>query len=353
MSGDALFKAIEDNNLSIVQQLIRIGGDVNVVEHHCALLTHAVAKESVDIVQFLIENGANLNYDLNPPLCAAAERGNVEIGRILLARGADKSIHNNGYHRWTPLHYSSRDAKCLPFARFLIENGADINAVDENGETALFRAVSASLLDTVQYLTSNPGCNVNVRDRNGQTPIWFVDDENVALMRILIDAGADIDFIDESSRNLMYAHRNRPAHVRFLLACNAAVNPPGTSIVYFQIDDCKLSQYLLLAAGVAPFQCFLKPKPHERAIAWSKTTISKERIDFIRERATTICIGLQTLELSALELMAIVDCACEPFSRCVPLHTKWKIVTTVKHFQVALGSDGDNNNDDNDNCDDW
>jgi hypothetical protein len=64
-----------------------------------------------------------------------------------------------------------------------------------------------------------------------------------------------------------------------------------------------------------------------------KREIARTRIDLIRRRAADICIALHARDISAHEMMQIVEFACEPFSNCVPLHAKWAIVTTVKHFR--------------------
>ena len=49
----------------------------------------------------------------------------------------------------------------------------------------------------------------------------------------------------------------------------------------------------------------------------------------IGDEATTICIGLQDLELPALVALEIVDAA---IPNAIPMHKKWDLVTAVKHF---------------------
>jgi hypothetical protein len=54
-------------------------------------------------------------------------------------------------------------------------------------------------------------------------------------------------------------------------------------------------------------------------------------IGFIRERATEICIGLQSLELPAFVTLKIVDEAVHENS--IRMWAKWELITAVKHFQ--------------------
>jgi len=52
--------------------------------------------------------------------------------------------------------------------------------------------------------------------------------------------------------------------------------------------------------------------------------------EIIRERATTVCIALQDLELPAFVTLKIVDAL---LPNKVKMHSKWQLITAVKHFQ--------------------
>jgi hypothetical protein len=54
-------------------------------------------------------------------------------------------------------------------------------------------------------------------------------------------------------------------------------------------------------------------------------------IDFIRERATEICIGLQVLKLPAFVTLQIIDAAVHENS--IRMWAKWELITAVKHFR--------------------
>jgi hypothetical protein len=49
----------------------------------------------------------------------------------------------------------------------------------------------------------------------------------------------------------------------------------------------------------------------------------------IRDRAATICIAMQDLELPALIALELLDAA---FPNDIPMHKKWQLVTAAKHF---------------------
>ena len=61
--------------------------------------------------------------------------------------------------------------------------------------------------------------------------------------------------------------------------------------------------------------------------------------DMLRENKTQISnICLSLTELPALQLVMIIDEACS-MARHIPLHIKWKMVTTIKHYHSNLKID--------------
>jgi hypothetical protein len=54
-------------------------------------------------------------------------------------------------------------------------------------------------------------------------------------------------------------------------------------------------------------------------------------IGMIRERATEICVGLQSLELPAFVTLTIVDEAVHENS--IRMWAKWELITAVKHYR--------------------
>jgi hypothetical protein len=55
----------------------------------------------------------------------------------------------------------------------------------------------------------------------------------------------------------------------------------------------------------------------------------------IRDRAATICMAMQDLELPALITLEVLDAA---FPNDIPMHKKWQLVTAAKHFHQRRGT---------------
>ena len=53
-------------------------------------------------------------------------------------------------------------------------------------------------------------------------------------------------------------------------------------------------------------------------------------LSMIREPSFDLLVGLQDLSLPALVTLEIIDAA---FPNSIPMHLKWKLITTVKHHE--------------------
>ncbi|NQT13621.1 MAG: ankyrin repeat domain-containing protein, partial [Planctomycetes bacterium] len=143
-------------------------------------------------------------------LAEAAARGDVERIDSLVAEGVD--VNARGEEGLTPLLYAMLGTTTRGFQR-LLERGADPNYQLENGDSAVTWAAGGRdpervkiLLEMLKILIAR-GADPNLRDlpsmpRNANstisrpTPIYHARGHESA--RILIKAGADVDFQDDS-----------------------------------------------------------------------------------------------------------------------------------------------------------
>ena len=73
----------------------------------------------------------------------------------------------------------------------LLEKGADINAADKFGSTALHRAVSKGNISIIELLLNQRCLNVNAADCEGNTPLHIAAEEtkvDIAKMLLKHDA---------------------------------------------------------------------------------------------------------------------------------------------------------------------
>jgi uncharacterized protein len=156
------------------------------------------AVSSIDVVKKLAARGANLNARMTKkanlnntrlneigatPFMLASLTADAELMKTLVALGADPSIGNAdnstplmaaaGLATRSPGEDAGTESEVLDAVKLLLDLGADINAVDRNGETAMHAAAYKNLPQVVRYLAGR-GATIavwNKDDRFGWTPL--------------------------------------------------------------------------------------------------------------------------------------------------------------------------------------
>ncbi|XP_076468467.1 ankyrin repeat and SOCS box protein 16-like isoform X2 [Babylonia areolata] len=139
------------------------------------LLGH-IRGSNLEQVMELLHNGHDVNRvsedDRLSPLGVACQHGRLEVARILLDHGADVSVP--GPEGQMALHLlcgaEERCSDMVELGDLLISHGASIDAADNMGKTPVLRACESEDHKLVRLLC-NAGCNVNIHDYNGDSPI--------------------------------------------------------------------------------------------------------------------------------------------------------------------------------------
>lgn len=152
--------------------------------------------ENEDFAEFsrLVDAGAHLaavNKLGETPLYFAAEKGRLEMAKILIARGADaRALTPTGE---TVLHAAAM-IESSALTTVLIQAGAEIDRANSDGETPLHWAAMTGTFLAVKAL-ADAGANLDVQDqRAGNTALhaaaWHND---IVLIHYLLSKGARTD----------------------------------------------------------------------------------------------------------------------------------------------------------------
>lgn len=116
----------------------------------------------------LIELGASINPPRSDfsPLHVAILKDREDVFNVLMKAGAD--IHALDLNGQTPFFRAASMGKAL-FASALAHAGADIDAKNKQGETALHVACSRDNIEIFELLKSL-GADMHIKDEKGQTP---------------------------------------------------------------------------------------------------------------------------------------------------------------------------------------
>ena len=180
-------------NLEIKNNILFRDGDR--VEQMCSqvsVLWIAAAVNHFSMVKLLVEHGANVNHTTqtnSTPLRSACYNGNLET------------------------------------IRYLISQGADVHIAKENNDTNLAVSVYCGHLNVANYLVNELGCDVNLCDNDGRSPLYdAVNGGSLELVQFLIDHNAQNfrEPIDQMSP-LMWAAEKRRVDIMDIIACSCTI----------------------------------------------------------------------------------------------------------------------------------
>jgi ankyrin repeat protein len=137
--------------------------------------------------------------ELEDQLINSARSGRVDEVKSLLDKGAN--INARDAKGQTALIWGIQN---IDIVRLLIEKGANVNAYDKDGRTALMQAVfsySGSL--NIVRLLIEKGADMNVRDEyGGNTALMYaVSSPKADVVRLLIEKGANLNVTDKLGLN--------------------------------------------------------------------------------------------------------------------------------------------------------
>lgn len=173
---------------------------------------------------------------LNKQLFDAFNKDDINACQRVLAAGADVcAADSNG---WTPLHHAA-DKGWLDICKILLSKGANVDAKDNsNGWTPLHRTVDKGLIDICKILLGK-GASVDAKDNSGLTPLYYVVasdfwglgdrfsiSDHLGVGRLLVDKGANVNAKDKEGNTLLHytAKDGRLYACKFLLENRADVN---------------------------------------------------------------------------------------------------------------------------------
>jgi ankyrin repeat protein len=175
-----------------IRALVKAGGKINARDDEGDTpMSLAVGnRTSTELIDVLMEVGAEIDRGATSPLQMAASSGNEQMVRHLISRGADPRESANksvGGPLWSAI--ASRNGAIV---QMLLKAGAEVNAGHEK-ENALDAAALHGLLDITRMLL-DAGADPNHRDSQGQTPLMSaVFSKRPEIVEMLLGAGADIN----------------------------------------------------------------------------------------------------------------------------------------------------------------
>lgn len=215
-----LLQSAEKGDLASVQGFVKKGANIEAKDQSGSTpLMIAVGNADTAMVKFLLDRGASVdtrNPDGADVLMEAAQMGRVSIVELLLQKGTDQRALNEAIYRaiaYQPMMIYQESSKAAnlpeyadPFAKtvkLLLDRGAGINSLNEEGATPLIEAAGFGRLAIVKMLLQKGG-DLEARSNNGGTALHAAAcdcalatmPDTYDVVKLLLEKGAAIDAKD-------------------------------------------------------------------------------------------------------------------------------------------------------------
>ena len=208
----------------------------------------------VPVLEILLSRGADVaifNFDGKTPLYSAVEKGRSALIPVLLQHGSDI--------------FTATNQGVTPFEKALETNSSALNEMitdetvvrsDAGGNTPLIAAVRLRANPEIARRILDKNANVNARNQEGDTALHVAVRQNdAAIGELLISRGADIFLQNakgESPISLTFYTRGGVRDWMFVPAVLSAKDPQGKTILHFAAEW-KLDQIIpgIVSRGAA------------------------------------------------------------------------------------------------------
>ena len=217
-SSMTLGKAVYNGDIPTTQKLLKEGADVNQIQNEKLGVTFGVQQKILTLQREIVINGRT-------PLMIAVYSGNAIMIRFLLKNGA--LVNAQSWDGETPLTLAaSRFPDTIPL---LLKAGANVNQKDLHGETALLTLIAntGSYQANTGRLLIKYGADINIKNSNGDTAlILAAETKKSDYVKVLLKANADINIRnnDGNTALILAAENGNTKIVQLLLKAGADVN---------------------------------------------------------------------------------------------------------------------------------
>ncbi|KAH6977216.1 ankyrin repeat-containing domain protein [Ilyonectria sp. MPI-CAGE-AT-0026] len=240
----------------------------DVTPSNCGPLRFAIESGSLELVQFLCHNGADVNTTFGTfetsPLEWAYKTRQIEIARFFLRQGA--RLDYLCFRGWTPVVLLFQESSpTVPLEFFGLLSGhsfSDFDVQDRFGVTALHRAARwGSVGDVHALLQLGASPTLTDNEQRWTAAFWAASANNVATLKRLTEGAPSnfIDHVDFRGWSILHVAIEAGGLETMCLVLELGVDPHQTIMVESE-DSCVMEELTATefarTKGQATYRCF-------------------------------------------------------------------------------------------------
>ena len=233
--GTILLSVLEETtSIDLLQIVLDKGADINyeTITPNTTPLIHTIGcirkGDSIERIKFLIDKGAKINYETVKgwtALMKAIQLRNLELIQLLIDKGAD--VNHCVHKTRTPLTMAINIVDygiSIKIIQLLLKNGADPNRTIYDGYNLLMHYIDKSTcnIEFIKILLPYIN-NINQRSISGKTVLMMAvmsvpwdNDKLAQIIELLLNAGADPYMKDNDGYDLFDIMKNKHLSLPFL-----------------------------------------------------------------------------------------------------------------------------------------
>ncbi|MGN0943479.1 MULTISPECIES: ankyrin repeat domain-containing protein [Fusobacterium] len=199
ITPDEVLNAVETDNIMLLNNFFASDFPIGYVNKEGkSLLIIALENDSQKVLNMLLGKGVYLEETFEDGKTPIFYVRSLNALEQMVKAGAD--INKKDSSGKTLLSYFI-EAKPLSYSKYLTEQGADVNAVEENGWTPVFRAAAGRDISLLEAMKNNGG-NFTKQDLAGNFPIYYAQNEEI-LLKLLDSAKYNLNAKNKKEENIL------------------------------------------------------------------------------------------------------------------------------------------------------